>query len=81
MQWQDDQQGQCSGSTQGQGGCPLWVIAGSIDDLLPEIRYGLTLLCLSIRAERPELSILWVDSDGQLSPELLQHRPALAAMT
>ena len=52
-------------------GISLWVIAGSLDDLLPELRYGLTLLCLSIRAERPELAILWVDSDGQLSPELL----------
>ncbi|MCI5166313.1 MAG: hypothetical protein D3903_09500 [Candidatus Electrothrix sp. GM3_4] len=49
----------------------LWVIAGSVDDLLPETRYGLTLLCLSIRAERPDLSILWVDSDNQLRPDLL----------
>ena len=37
----------------------LWVIAGGAEDLLPETRYGLTLLCLSIRAERPDLSILW----------------------
>lgn len=49
----------------------LWVIAGSAEDLLPEVRYGLTLLYLSIRAERPELAILWVDSDGQLSADLL----------
>ena len=49
----------------------LWVIAGSAEDLLPEIRYGLTLLCLSIRTERPDLSILWVDSDNRLSPDLL----------
>ncbi len=43
----------------------LWVIAGSTEDLVPETRYGLTLLCLSIRAERPDLSILWVNSDRQ----------------
>jgi hypothetical protein len=49
----------------------LWVIAGGVDDLLPETRYGLTLLCLSIRAERPDLSILWADSDNQLSSEAL----------
>ena len=49
----------------------LWVIAGGADDLLPETRYGLTLLCLSIRAERPDLSILWVDTDNQLSSDAL----------
>ncbi|MCI5129988.1 MAG: hypothetical protein D3904_00310 [Candidatus Electrothrix sp. EH2] len=49
----------------------LWVIAGGADDLLPETRYGLTLLCLSIRAERPDISILWADSDNQPSPDSL----------
>jgi hypothetical protein len=49
----------------------LWVITGSAEDLVPEARYGLTLLCLSIRAERPNLSILWVNSERQPSLEAL----------
>ncbi len=49
----------------------LWVIAGKAEDLTPETCYGLTLLALSLRAERPELSILWVDTGDQLTPELL----------
>uniref|UniRef100_UPI004057371F hypothetical protein n=1 Tax=Candidatus Electrothrix sp. TaxID=2170559 RepID=UPI004057371F len=49
----------------------LWVIVGSAEDLLPETRYGLTLLYMGIRAERPDLSILWVDSGDQLDAKQL----------
>ena len=49
----------------------LWVIAGQAEDLTPETCYGLTLLALSLRAERPDLPILWVDTGDQLKPELL----------
>ncbi|XCN73036.1 MAG: hypothetical protein Q3M24_22630 [Candidatus Electrothrix aestuarii] len=41
----------------------LWVIAGKAEDLTPEVRYGLTLLSLTIRMERPDLSLLWVDTE------------------
>lgn len=54
----------------------LWVIAGKTEDLTPKTCYGLTLVALSLRSERPELSILWVDTGDQLKPE---HLPTLLA--
>jgi hypothetical protein len=49
----------------------LWVIAGKAEDLSPAVRYGLTLLYLKIRMERPNLSILWVDTDDKVDPAIL----------
>jgi len=49
----------------------LWVIVGKAEDLKPETRYGLSLLALSIRTERPDISILWVDTGDQIRTEFL----------
>lgn len=49
----------------------LWVIAGNEESLTPEVRYGLTLLMLSIKQEKPELPILWIDSSSKMERALL----------
>jgi hypothetical protein len=49
----------------------LWVIAGKAEDLTPEVRYGLTLLYLTIRMERPDLSLLWIDTEDKVDAAML----------
>lgn len=49
----------------------LWVIAGNEEALTPEVRYGLTLLMLSIKQEKPELPVLWIDSSSKMERSLL----------
>ncbi len=49
----------------------LWVIAGKLEDLKPTVRYGLTLLVLTMQKERPDLSMLWVDTGDEVTAEKL----------
>ncbi len=49
----------------------LWVIAGDETALTAEVRYGLTLLMMSVKQEKPELSVLWVDSSAKLEKMML----------
>lgn len=61
----------------------LWVIAGNEQVLTPEVRYGLTLLMLSIKQEKPELPVLWIDSSSKMErtllPSIFADTPFLAA--
>lgn len=49
----------------------LWVITGQESSLTPEVRYGLTLLTMSIQQERPTLAILWLDSSSKMDRAIL----------
>lgn len=49
----------------------LWIIAGTKDDLSPNVAYGLTLLCLSVLAEKGGITILWVDTGSDLGTDTL----------
>jgi len=47
----------------------LWVVLLSKDAMNPDVRYGLTLLSLAIKTERPELPVLLIDPADRVTKE------------